>query len=197
MEVRKFFEDRFEAFGDSPKSLDLSVRGQQGRFEVLSQVGDLSGKRVLELGSGLGHFYEFLRDHFPGIRYTGYDFSPKFIECARAKYPSVTFELRDVLADPLDGAYDFVLCSGIHNLETGANDEDMRHLIRKAWGATREGVGFSMLSTYADRLDDGRHYYSPLLVLKEALALTRYVVLRQDYMPHDFAVFLYRNPRPP
>lgn len=194
VEVRKFFEDRFDRYGDTPRSLDLSVEGQQGRFEVLSQIGDLSNKRVLELGSGLGHFYEFLRDRYHGVRYTGYDFSPKFVAWARAKYPDATFEVRDVLTEPFEIACDFVLCSGMHNLETGSNDGDMKTLLRKSWDIAGEGVAFSMLSTHADRREEGRHYYDPLLVASEALSLTRYIVLRQDYMPHDFALFLYRKP---
>lgn len=194
MEVRKFFEDRFEQFGDSPRSLDLSPEGQRGRFEVLSEVGDLSHKRVLELGSGLGHFYEFLRDRFEGVQYTGLDFSAKFVEWARMRYPGAAFEIRDVLKAPLLGGNDFVLCSGMHNLETGTNDDDMEALMEKAWDAAAEGVAFSMLSIHADRREEGRHYYDPLRICSAALSLTRYVVLRQDYMPHDFTVYLYREP---
>lgn len=193
VEVRKFFEDRFDVFGDSPRTLDLSPEGQSGRFAVLSEIGDISNKRILELGSGLGHFYEYLCAHFGGVRYTGYDFSPKFVEYARAKYPNAVFEIRDVLAEPLEGSYDYVVCSGIHNLETGSNDKDMDQLMTKAWGAATEGVALSMLSQYADRKEEGRHYYDPRRVLSRALQLTRYVVLRQDYMPHDFTVYLYRK----
>lgn len=197
VDVKGFFEGRLAKYGDSPKSLDWSEEGQRRRFEVLSEIGDVSGKSVLDLGCGLGHLYGFLKDRFGPLRYVGYDFSPASLATARAKYPEARFELHDVLREDLSGSFDFVLSCGIHNLETGTNEEDIHRLLRNAWRVARVGVGFSMLSSFADRKDAGRHYYDPKQIVSEALDLTRYVVLRQDYMPHDFSVFLYRGKQAP
>lgn len=193
VDVKRFFESRFAVYGDSSRTLDLSVDGQQTRFRVLSDVGDMSGRRVLELGSGLGHFYEYLRNRFGELEYTGFDLSEKFVTWSREKYPDARFEVHDVLNEALTGDFDFVLCSGMHNLETGANDSDMVRLIRRAWEVTRTGAAFSMLSTHADRREPDRHYYDPLAMSAGALKLTRFVVLRQEYMPHDFTLYLYRG----
>src|SRR5436309_11006618 len=69
----------------------------------------------------------------------------------------------------------------------------MIRLLRKAWAAANDAVAFSMLSKTADRIEEGRHYYDPIQMTTEALRLTRYTVLRQDYMPHDLTLYLYRN----
>ncbi len=193
MDVKHFFEERLERYGDDPRSLDCSDEGQRGRFQVLAEVANMAGKSVLDLGCGLGHFYEFLLTRCAGVRYLGYDFSEKFIARARSKYPKATFEVHDVLDSDIRGRFDFVVSSGMHNLETGTNDGDMVRLLRNAWNAADEAVAVSMLSATADRLEDGRHYYDPLKMASEALRLTRYVVLRQDYMPHDLTLYLYRE----
>ena len=88
-----------------------------------------------------------------------------------------------------------MISCGIHNLETGSNDEDMIRLLRKAWAAANDAVAFRMLIKTADRIEEGRHYYDPIQMATEALRLTRYSVLRQDYMPHDLTLYLYRKPR--
>jgi len=193
MNVKRFFEERLERHGDSARSLDCSEEGQQGRFHVLAAVGQMSGKSVVDLGSGLGHFYEFLRNRFSDVSYTGYDFSEKFVARAREKYPAATFEVRDVLRQEIPRRFDFVISCGIHNLETGSNDEEMIRLLRKAWAAANDAVAFSMLSKTADRIEEERHYYDPIQMTTEALRLTRYTVLRQDYMPHDLTLYLYRK----
>lgn len=197
MDVKDFFEGRFDRYGDSHETLDWSERGQRERFRVLSEVGDLAHACVLDLGCGLGHFYEYLRARQPDLGYVGYDFSARFVEHARAKYPGARFEVHDVFRDALPDGFDYVLCCGIHNLETGANDADMVGLIAKAFAAARRGVAFSLLSARAPELTEGRHYYDPLAMTAEAAKLTRFVVLRHDYMPHDFTLYLYPEAQAP
>ena len=195
MDVRKFFEDRFRKHGDSPESLDLSEEGQRRRFEVLSEVTDLTSKTVLDLGSGLGDFYGYLAGNFRGVSYVGYDFSEALVARARSKYPGARFEVRDILRDGISGTFDIVVSSGMHNIETGTNDSDMGSLLGLAWNAAKEAVAVNMLSTYADWVDEGCHRYDPKQMFSEALRLTRYTVLRHDYMPHDFTIYMYREPR--
>ncbi len=195
MDVKRFFEERFRQYGRSPKALDWSEEGQTRRFEVLAEVGDLSGRRILDLGSGLGDLFGFLSSRFPGVNYTGYEWSDVLVGEARKNYPNATFEIRDVLEEDFSGDFDFVLSSGLHNLETGTNDEDVERLLQKAWKVAGEGVALNMLSIYADRVREGCHKYDPQRVLSAALKLTRHVVLRHDYMPHDFTLYLYKERR--
>ncbi len=195
MDVKRFFEDRYARYGDSHETLDWSEAGQRERFRILSEVGDLRGRRVLDLGSGLGHFYEYLRERHADVVYTGYDFSERFVAHSQAKYPGALFEVHDVFRDAIPGDFDYVLCNGIHNLETGSNEADVARLLGKAWGAARIGVAFSMLSARAERRTPDRHYYDPLAMLSAALQLTPFVVLRHDYMPHDFTLYVYREAR--
>lgn len=196
MNVRPFFESRYRRYGDVPKALDWSERGQRVRFEVLASIGALDSARVLDVGCGLGHLYEFLRPGVRALDYSGVDLSPRFVEACRRKFPDACFEVRDVLRDGIDGSYDYVLSSGLHNLETGRNGLEMKRLLRHAWTAARRGVGVNMLSHWASKQPGGRHFYDPATMLRVARTLTSRVTLRHDYLPHDFTIFLYREATP-
>lgn len=193
-EIRAYFESRLERHGDSPKSLDWSAQGQQTRFEILARVGNLRGQEVLDVGCGLGHFHDFLRTRFPDARYTGVDLSPRMVEAARKRLPEATLEVWDASSGKLPWEADYVIASGVMNLEIGNNEAAMRGLLRVCFRACRVAVAVNMLSRWADWFDEGRHYYDPIRTLRDARRLTSRVVLRHDYMPHDFTLYLYRGP---
>ncbi len=195
IDVRRFFESRVRRYGNSPKALDWSPEGQRRRFEVLAEIGGLDGHRVLDVGCGLGHLYDFLARRKIRARYVGFDLSPRIVASARKLHPGVTFEVRDALSDPLPRKADFVFASGVLNLDTGNNEAAMRRLLRACFTACRVAAGVNMLSTWADRFERQRFYYDPLRMAQVARRLTRRVVLRHDYMPHDFTLYLHREVR--
>ncbi len=195
MDPKSFFESRFRRYGNRPEALDWSARGQRVRFEILAGIGPLKGKSILDLGSGLGHLYGFLRERLKTFRYLGYDLSPRLVKAARKSYPEGTFEVRDVVREEIDGRYDFVLSSGLLNLETGANEKEIRSVVEKAWKVSTIGVGFNTLSTWANKAEEGRHFYNPSRLLSHARTLTPWVVLRHDYLPHDVTLYLFHEAR--
>ena len=189
-----FFAERYRVHGPRREALDWSEQGQQTRFRVLAEAADFEGRSVLDIGCGLGDFLPFLEARFGKVAYTGFDFFAPFIEHARANHPRGQFEVRDVLRDPFPEV-DLVVSSGLHNIPTGENEAEMVALFRKAFGAAREAVAVNMLSTRADRRDDGRAYFVPERMLAAAQEISRYAVLRHDYLPHDFTLYLYRERR--
>ena len=193
MDVRSFFESRYRKLGDRPEALNWTGDGQRIRFQVLSEVGLLERRTILDLGSGLGHLHRFLRKKVRAFEYTGYELSPLLVQAARQKFPNVRFEVHDVLAEKIESNYDFVMSSGMLNVETGENEKAMRLLINKAWRASTVGVAINMLSRWANRTEFGRHFYDPAAILLHARKLTRWVVFRHDYRPHDFTIYLYHK----
>ncbi len=195
VDVRRFFESRLRRYGDNPKTLDWSPEGQRTRFEVLVEVGPLEGRTVLDVGSGLGHLYDHLVARGIRVAYTGLDLSPRLVAKAQELHPGVRFEVHDVANASLPPA-DYVLGSGVLNVETGDNDRAMHRLLRSAFAACRTAVAVNMLSTAADWQERGRHYFDPVRMTRYARRLTRRVVMRHDYLPHDFTLYLYREGGP-
>ena len=69
-------------------------------------LGDVAGKRVLDLGCGHGWFSNEL--HARGADVVGVDGSAQLLDIARSRYPHVTFEQRD-LRRGYDGEFDAVV----------------------------------------------------------------------------------------
>lgn len=191
--ARSFFESRLKRYGYSPRTLDWSPEGQRKRFEVLLQIGDVNHRDIIDVGCGLGHLLDFLRKKSTSVSYRGFDLSPKLVCRARQEHPGVSFEVIDATERQLPAIADFVFASGVLNLEMGNNDRSMRSMIRSMFRASLSGVGVNMLSTWADWRVEKRHYYDPVKMVRFARGLTRSVVFRHDYLPHDFTLYLFHE----
>jgi len=82
--------------------------------------GQTPGARVVDLGCGSGIFTHLLSER--GYTASGLDISPKLLELARRKYPSLQFDEGDVEALPYESeSVDAVLLSGlVHHLPDAA-----------------------------------------------------------------------------
>jgi len=75
--IRNWYGDLARQFGDDPRALGFNhASSQEKRFEALCELGDFSGKRVLDVGCGLGHFLQFLHRRHVHPNYTGIDITP-------------------------------------------------------------------------------------------------------------------------
>lgn len=109
-----FYEDAYLLYGDGSRSVHWSNEQTQNiRFEVLSAIGDLHKKKVLDVGSGLGDMYTYFLKKGIEVDYTGIDIVPIFIERSRVRFPEGTFMHGG--ANELTGWYDYILVSGSFN----------------------------------------------------------------------------------
>jgi SAM-dependent methyltransferase len=172
-----------------------SETSQRRRFEVLTGIATPLEGSVLDVGCGLGDLYIFLKDRGFDGTYHGVDIQPDMVAAARARTPEVQFAMLDItgLAEPLP-RYDYVFMSGAANIAHDRYPETMEALIRRMYALASRGVAFNLLSNRADFIEPGEVYADPGGVLDFCLGLTRRVMLRHDYMPHDFTVYLYPEP---
>jgi len=101
-----FYDARSRLFrSDEATILEYSSRDvQQSLFERAVDALPPRG-RILDVGCGLGHLYDFIDGHGHSIAsYRGIDVSPAMIAGARARLgerEDVSFEFRDVTTSPL------------------------------------------------------------------------------------------------
>lgn len=194
--VASFFDKRAEIFGDSIDALDWgSSRTQQLRFALLSEIGKLEGASLLDVGCGLADFYSFFQQKGMEVKYTGVDLSEKLIAIARDKYPGLDLRFANILEENF-GEYDYVVGSGIHYLKVENNIQRSEVILKRMFDLCKVGVATNMIN--AENLSDGAlddHVYAfmPTDALKIARKITKYILLRQDYLPHDFTLYLYRD----
>ncbi len=85
--------------------------------ELIRNNFDLKGKEVLDFGCGMGHMSMWFAREL-GAHVDGVDIDDNHIEVAKEfnkKYqiPNVTFELRNIIAHPIEKQYDFIFLNDV------------------------------------------------------------------------------------
>ncbi len=195
--VRTRYAARLREYGVTPGALGWDKGKQEIRFDVLTSQYDCKGKSFLDIGCGFGDLIGTLEKKSSSFTYYGVDLVPELIEVARVLHPEghVRFDVMDFLAGPVSGEFDYAIASGIFNfkLVQGDNYEFVRSAMEKALGLCRDGLAFDFLSDKVDYRYEHTFHYSPERLLGMAYSFSRNVVLRNDYMPFEFSVFIFKD----
>lgn len=188
------FEDQLKQFGRSSEAMGWRDKEQQElRFSVLAGIGDLHSKKVLDVGCGFGDLYAYLLREGIRVDYTGYDISTKIVEEAREQFPDLSFQIKDILTDPIEDRFDYVFSSGIFNWRMSDNMAFVKKMMGKMFELSNCGIAVNMMTNYVDYREEHLFYCSPEEILKFAKRLSRFVVLRHDYPLYEFTIYVYRK----
>lgn len=169
-----------------------SRQNQELRFQTLMGVGDLKGQRILDFGCGLGCLYGFLKGKGWNGEYTGIDILEMMVQGARARFPGVVFEKRDLLENPPTQKWDYVLINGVFNHKVRDNWAWMEQTLLKAFALAEKGLAFNALSLEAGWMDPELFYANPRLLEEKVREWSRrnYKIVK-GYLPEDITVFMY------
>lgn len=188
------YAERITELGPTVQALGWRDEAQQQlRFAVLSSIGSLDGKSVLDVGCGFGDFYGFLRESGVDIDYKGIDISPDMLSVARKRYPEAKFDQVDLLTDRFTEKFDFVVESGIFNHRVKDNEQFVCDMMVAMYEKCRLGIAANMMTTFVDYRDAHLYYYEPMQVFAFAKSLSKFVTLRHDYPLYEFSIFIYRQ----
>lgn len=203
-----YYEDLLDRFGENHYlSLDWkSPESQKLRFSVFEHLFGIAGKgrdfSVLDVGCGFGDFFGFLKKRGYRFNYKGYDISPRVVEAARKKHPQAIFEVKNILTDLKPERFDYVFCSGVFNIRFHPEEEHMeivKAMLLKMFEISRVGIGANFLSAGAvyyikeEELNSGRYFYfKPEYLVEYSKSFCSRFMLRHDYHPGDFTLFLLR-----
>jgi SAM-dependent methyltransferase len=187
-------------------TLWASKEKQVGRFAVIAEMADLTGRVIVDAGCGLGDLASFCEEQ--GIaygKYIGLEAMPDMVRAGAARgLPEARFETVDFASDTecferlarSDGV-DLVVFSGSLNT---FEPEHAFGVVKEAFRHAREGVVFNFLSSR----NHERHAinpapakrFDPASMLDRALALTPRVRFRQDYFDgHDATIAMMHSER--
>jgi SAM-dependent methyltransferase len=192
------YEKRLQEFGYSPATLGWGAHGRQEvRFSVLAELAlRMPSSSVLDVGCGFCDLYDFLFDRGWRGCYTGIDIVPGLLEVARQRHPDLDLREVDITDDsaPLE-EYDFVISSGALNaaLPSASNETHIESALRIMHRRSRYVTCVDFLTSYVDFQKPGAYHTDPGWALAAAKRLTRRVLLRHDYMPYEFSLFLFRD----
>lgn len=197
----ELYSERYKEYGYDPKTLGWFKGKQDIRFDVLTSQVDLTGKKILDIGCGFGDLNICLTNKFGRYSYYGIDVVPVLIEEAQKKYVSTDdipckFYCDDFLKKDFQEKFDYAIASGIFNfkLEGQDNYEYVDAVIKKAFDLCSIGIAFDFLSDKVDFIKYGHTFhFAPDKILSMGYKYTRNVVFRNDCLPFEFAIFLFKD----
>lgn len=197
--LREFYRNEFTLHGDNHSSVRYASRESQWRrYDILTEISDLSNKTILDYGCGTGHLLEYLNEKNIGIRdYVGIELVPEFLEICKKKFPSGTFfqSLRDYKK-----SFDFGIVSGTFNDALSNNRDFWTKAIGDIYLRCNDGIAFNMMSKYVDYENPKLYYEDPSYVFHFIKKnLSPFITLRHDYLckldsiPYEFSIYVYKK----
>jgi SAM-dependent methyltransferase len=192
------YEKRLEEFGYSPETLGWGKNSRQEvRFAILSEYAlNMPENSVLDVGCGFADLYDFLIQHRWHGQYTGIEIVPGLLNVAKERHPDLDLRRLDITSEDISlELYDFAIASGVLNakLKVGDNQAHIVNVLTALYRYTRVAACADFLSTYVDFQKPGSWHTDPGWALGVAKKLSRRVLLRHDYMPFEFALFIFKD----
>ena len=170
-----------------------SRQNQERRFQALLRIGDLEGKRLLDLGCGLGCLYGYLKGQGWNGKYTGIDILDLMVKKAKRRFPGAAFEKRDILKNPPAEKWDYVLINGVLNHKVKDNWAWIEKMLSGAFALAEKGVAFNLLNADAGWTDPELFYADPKILEEKlkswSLGKTKIV---NGGLSEDITIFMYR-----
>jgi len=203
-EIEEFYARRFSKFGPTARGVAWKdEEAQRLRHGVLLEgIRPEHGQKsvtVHEIGCGVGHMLDLIKENGLPYAYSGSDASDTYLDEARKRHPGTEFTRFNFITDPLaERRHDYVFQSGSFNvLPPSAGWEGWRDIVfsvvDRMWAMCNAGIGFNLLTDAVDWKDPELFYISPGEVINCIRKLTRLFVIRHDYYPFEFTVFAYRE----
>jgi ubiquinone/menaquinone biosynthesis C-methylase UbiE len=193
IKITRFFNDLHKQYGQhSARALGWETKDVQFlRFEMLTDIADLEGASILDVGCGLGDLYGYLESQLDHFTYTGIDITPGLIHDGHHKYPMANLRVAEIFDIP-DASVDYVFASGVLSYNIPDYLDKYFRIINKMYTVATKGVAFNMLNKAHHDIDDLFMAYDPEEIAELCTKITKNVVLHQNYMPQDFTVYLYK-----
>jgi SAM-dependent methyltransferase len=188
--VLERYNRRLAALGPVPEALGWTKNRHVLRYHMLLEPWHLTRERLLDFGCGFGDMFAYCRERLPEVQYEGIDLNPALVAVGRKRYPDARLAEHDALRKGLDGRWDVIVASGVFNFKLGDNWAFVETVLDLFSRHADKGFAANFLSDRVDfRLDDTFHA-DPARVLALAYRYSNRVVLRNDYMPFEFTVYV-------
>ena len=190
------YNKKFERFGKSVESLGWSggEKSQNQRFKTICEIGIQDGHSILDVGCGFGTFFQFLKNKYTNLIYTGVDINQKFIDIAQADFQDAVFLKKDILTDKIDFKYDWVVASGIFNriLEYENTIMYLDKMIKKMYSLSTMGIAIDFMHEFVDYRSEGSFHVKMNDIFSIIRPMTTVINLRMDYLNYECMFHIYK-----
>jgi len=191
--IYNYYQKLFDEYGVSPQSVGWgSKKGKQSiRFDVLCKIGDLSNSTILDLGCGFGDLFGYLDYQKIKVNYHGIDINENLVSMGKKIYPKASLEYRDFEKKKFTKKFDWVIASGITS--HGSTYSHLTNIIKEMFRICKKGCSINFVSDNVDYKSKNLFYSSPEKIVSITKLITNRFVLKHDYMPYEFTLYLYKN----
>ena len=190
------YQSRLAQFGAVPAAIGEPKQRQRFYFHFLLDSPEFSTSRsLLDVGCGYGDLEEYLRQAGWSGRYTGIDIVPAIVEAAHTLRPEVDIRLLDLEIDTLEEHFDWVTSIGVLTGKTTEIDYYcyLESMLGKMWERSLRGVSFNLFSPYVDFQHPVHAHPDMGKVIEIVRKFSRRFAIRNDFMPYEYAVYVYRD----
>lgn len=192
--ISAYYEELIRKYGHDSRACDYGrAESQAIKFAVLSDVLDLTGKSLLDVGCGFADYCHYLRDRFGNVRYAGLDITEGMINEAKKINSELDLQCGNILEWDSAESFDVVTANGIFYLISDNPKEKMQEIILSMYARANMAVAFNSLSIWAPEKEEGEFYADPLVTMAFCKTITPWVTLRHDYHSRDFTIYMYRD----
>lgn len=192
--ISLYYDELVKRHGHDPRACDYGrTESQTKKFTVLADMMPLDGKSLLDVGCGFADYADYLSERHGEVTYSGVDLSARMVELARQRHGELDLRVGNICELFEPGQFDVVSANGIFYLLGTDAPSLMQTIIRRMFDIAKEAVAFNSLSVWASSHEPGEYYADPLETLAFCRTLSPCVVLRHDYLPHDFSIYLYKE----
>jgi trans-aconitate methyltransferase len=191
--IANFYDGLVRQYGHDPRACDYGrPESQEIKFRVLSEVMPLANASLLDVGCGFADFASYLQPRFSGL-----DLSSAMVMEARRQHPKLDLRTANILDTTFERTFDVVTANGIFYLLGEQAWPMMQQIIERLYALATSAVAFNSLSAWTKSTEQeaDEYYADPVKVLGFCRQLTPRVVLRHDYHPRDFTVYMYKSGR--
>ena len=192
------YERRLREHGHAPATLGWGAGDREHlRFAVMADVVEQTGATsVLDVGCGFADLHDFLRARGWDGDYHGIDLVGGLLAVARERHPGLALDEADLAAfrPGEEEAFDVVVASGVFNARL-AEEDNLVHIersVRRMFALARRAICVDFMTTHVDFRHPDAWHTDPAWALALAQQLSRRFVLRQDYLPYEFALVVHR-----
>jgi hypothetical protein len=198
-EQKRLYAQNFRVRGDTPQGTFQNDRvSQYLRYDrLMAQIMRFAkNPSIHDVGSGTCDLHTYLLGMGFSHRYSGTEIVDEMIEVSRTKYPAVKIYKRDLLNDPFDDCYDWVVLSGTLNLQVGKGESWKDYcykLIERMFVKAVQGISFNFLTTYNTFAKPALFYMNPVEAFHFCMTkLSRFVVLDHGYPLYESTISVFK-----
>lgn len=191
------YNRRLQEYGPTDQALGWGKKGRTKlRFRVLLSQWNLTQATIIDFGCGFGDLFGYMvRNKIQPSRYIGIDINNELIAIARQRYPQAEFVVTDDFLETWTDSAEYVISSGVFNFRL----QDSKRFIERSFdrfaSIATKGFAANFLSNKVEYSSDDNYHADPCEILSLAYKYSNNVVLRNDYMPYEFTIFVNTGSR--